>query len=168
MKKINTCLILLMVLCMSLMLSAQTIGWEIKKHSTHLETLKNEVTAMMQEGFLPLGLTFNNVDLYVLYVNNTGLDVKSWSINWYDSQSEMQEGLTDSMNQGNLPVGITYTGDKYYLLYIETESPADAWRMQPSGRALDAVQAAIQTYLDRGYIPLWDHFLRERVLDAAA
>jgi hypothetical protein len=144
---------LLMILCVSVLLSAQTISWEVKKHNTHLETLKGEVTAMMQKGFIPLGLTFDNVDLYALYVNNTGLDVQSWSINWYDSQSELQQGLSESLNQGFVPTGITYTGDRFYILYLETKSSADAWRMEPSERALSAVQNAIQPYVDRGYIP---------------
>lgn len=153
MKKTNAFLLVLLVFGLSTTLSAQTIGWEIKKHDTNLETLKSEVTTMMRNGFVPFGLTFNNVDLYVLYMNNTGMEVESWSINWYDSQSEMQEGLTENMNEGFTPTGVTYTGDRFYVLYIKTESTADAWRMQPSDRGLDSVQAAIQPYLDKGYVP---------------
>jgi hypothetical protein len=153
MQKIRTYLLVLLVLCLSMMLQAQEISWEIKKHDTNLETLKGEVTAMIEKGFMPFGLTFNNVELYVFYMNNTGIEVESWSINWYDSQSEMQDGLTESMNEGFLPTGIAYTGDRFYVLYIETESTAEAWRMQPSDRGLDSVQSAIQPYLDQGYVP---------------
>ncbi|MCG2814890.1 MAG: hypothetical protein L6425_02970, partial [Candidatus Aminicenantes bacterium] len=56
-------------------LDAQNISWEIRKHSTELESLKAEVTDFMRRGYVPMGLTYDDVELYILYVTGLGQEV---------------------------------------------------------------------------------------------
>ena len=133
--------------------SAQTVSWEIVKHSTDINTLKGEVTEYTNQGYVPVGITYDNVELYILYVQVEGLEIEAWWLGWYDDRDTIQKGITDKMNEGYVPTGITYTGDKFYVLYVKTKSSATAWQLVPSALNLNAVKQAIQPYIDQGYVP---------------
>jgi hypothetical protein len=146
--------IALVALILSVPVFGQTISWEIKLHnSTNTDILEREVSAYVDNGYVPLGITYDDVELYILYVNNIDIDAYAWSIEWYDNRNDVQTGITNNMNEGYIPTGITYTGDQFYVLYIQTDSSADAWQLVPSGTNLQSVQSAIQPYIDQGYLP---------------
>jgi len=133
--------------------AAQDISWEIKLHSTDLEKLKKEVTDYANQGYVPLGISYDNVELYILYVMAPDLGMTAWQLDWYQDLDELQKRLTSRMNNGYVPTGIAYAGDVFYVLYIQAENSATAWRLEPSAPDLDAVQAKIQPYIDKGYVP---------------
>jgi len=135
-------------------LSAQNIEWEIKSHSTRLETLKEEVTANMQRGFVPIGLTYDNVELYILYIKGLGQEVEGWLIEWYNNRDELLEGISGEMNKGYLPTGIAYAGDTIYVLFIHSKNTATSWRIEPSETDLRKVQEKIHPWIDQGYFPM--------------
>jgi len=146
-----------LLLCILLLVvdnvSAQMINWEIKQHSTDIELLEQEVTNYVNNGYIPLGLSYDNVELYILYVRDPDFGMEAWSIEWYENKTEIQNGITDNMNQGYVPTGITYTGDLFYVLYVMIESSATAWQLIPAALDLDAVHDAIQPYIVQGYLP---------------
>lgn len=134
--------------------SAQLISWEIKQHSTNVEELESEVTDYVYSGYVPLGITYNEDELYVLYVQDDSFGMQAWSIEWYDDWSKVQSGITANMEQYYIPTGITYTGELFYVLYIQVDSTASAWQLTPSTTDLQSVQDAVQLYVDQGYVPV--------------
>jgi hypothetical protein len=108
----------------------------------------------MENGYVPLGITYDNVELYLLYISDPGFSAQAWSIEWYENRNEVQNGMTDNMNQGYVPVGITYTGDLVYVLYLMMESSVEAWSLIPSAMDLSDVHDAIQPSVRQGYIPV--------------
>lgn len=147
--------IFLMIFMLALSAFGQTISWEIKLHnSENLNILKQEVTAYINNGYVPLGITYDDAELYILYVHDPDFGVQAWSLEWYDNRNDVQTGITTNMNQGYIPIGITYTGESFYVLYIQISSSASAWQLIPSGTNLSSVQRAIQPYLDQAYLPV--------------
>jgi hypothetical protein len=154
MKRIIRLSLFFLIITFSFNVSAQVISWEIKQHSTDIATLEDEVTAYMNDGYVPLGITYDNVELYILYVHDPDVGAKAWSIEWYETRDDVQNGITSNMNQGYVPMGITYTGELIYVLYLMIESTATAWRLEPSAVDLQSVHDAIQPYVSQGYIPV--------------
>ncbi|PIE36369.1 hypothetical protein CSA56_00440 [candidate division KSB3 bacterium] len=74
--------------------SAQLVNWEIKQHSTDLELLEGEVSRYVNNGYVPLGISYDNVELYILYVQDRDLEVEAWLIEWYEDRTEIQNGIT--------------------------------------------------------------------------
>lgn len=154
MKKLVNFGLAVFIMLFALQTSAQVIPWEIKLHSTEISILEQEVTAYANEGYVPLGITYDDIELYILYVQDPVLGMQAWSLEWYEDRTEVQNGITDNMEYGYIPTGITYTGDLFYVLYIQVESSAGAWQLVPSdSNSLQSVQNAIQPYIDQGYIP---------------
>jgi hypothetical protein len=134
--------------------AAQSVYWEIGRHSTDIDLLESEVTTYVNNGYVPLGLTYDNVELYILYIQEWDFGLQAWSIEWYDDRDESQQGITDNMNNGYIPTGITYTGDLFYVLFVKVDSSARAWRLIPSGTNLQAVRREIQPVISQGYVPV--------------
>lgn len=154
MKK-SLCVSLFVILfSLSLSVCAQDISWEIKQHSPDNETLEAEITEYMEEGYVPVGISYDNVELYILYIHDPSVEATAWQIKWYSNQDTLQDGMTENMNDGYVPIGITYTGDLFYVLYIQMESSADAWYLIPSAQNLQAVEKAIQPDVSQGYVPM--------------
>ena len=146
---------LLLVLAFAMPVFGQDVYWEIKLHnSDNTDILTREIDAYVDNGYVPLGITYDNVELYILYVYDTDIVVYDWAIEWYDNRNTVQNGITNSMNQGYIPTGITYTGDLFYVLYIQTDSSANAWQLLPSGTNLQSVHNVIQPYVSQGYLPI--------------
>ncbi|GAK53783.1 hypothetical protein U14_05057 [Candidatus Moduliflexus flocculans] len=145
--------VLLGVIALSAQVNAQEISWEIKRHSTDLDAFKKEVTDYANQGYVPLGISYDNTELYILYVMDSSLGMTAWQLDWYEDAEELQKRITSRMNNGYVPTGIAYAGDVFYVLYIKAKNSATAWRLEPSDADLDSVQAAIQPYIDNGYVP---------------
>lgn len=141
------------LLALALMASAQTIRWEIKLQSTDLDTLKTQVTAFLNQGYVPLGITFDNKELYILYIQAGDVDVEAWRIEWYDNRQAVNDGISGFLKKGYVPTGITYTGDQLYVLYLKMENNVTAWRLEPSGTSLSSVRKAVQPWADKLYVP---------------
>ncbi len=154
MKKIVIVSVFVFVLMFSFHVFAQTVSWEIKQHSTDIKTLETEVTAYANQGYVPLGITYDNVELYILYVQDPDFGMEAWSIDWYKSDEDLQSGITEYMKNDYIPTGVTFTGDLFYVLYVQTDSSATAWQLLPSGTDLDDVQNTIQPYIKQGYLPV--------------
>lgn len=146
----------LLLLCLvSVGASGQTVSWEIKLHnSENTDILEREVSAYVDNGYVPLGITYDNVELYILYVYDPDFGVSAWSIEWYDNRETVRDGITANMENGYIPTGVTYTGDLFYVLYIQVDSSADAWQLVPSGTNLQSVKQEIQPYISQGYVPV--------------
>lgn len=140
--------------------SAQEIAWEIKKHSTDLNKLKTEVSEYTNNGYLPLGITYDDAELYLLYIHMPDSGLEAWLVEWYKDIDEMQKEITSKMNDGYMPRGITYSSDVLYVLYVKLENPATAWQLIPSATNLPAVQKAIQPYVKEGYVPVGIAFFK--------
>ncbi|MDY0096264.1 MAG: hypothetical protein RBT80_26520 [Candidatus Vecturithrix sp.] len=154
MKKLLQISAYLFFLILPMAAPAQMLSWEIKQHSTDLELLKKEVNSNINNGYVPLGLTYDNVEFYILYIQEWDFGLEGWLIEWYEDDEEIQDGITENMNKGYIPTGISYTGDLFYVLYVKVESSAEAWQLIPSGTNLQAVQRAIQPIIDQGYVPV--------------
>jgi hypothetical protein len=141
--------------------ASQTVNWEIKLHSTNLKTLEAEVNGMMRNAFRPMGITYDNRELYILYIQDPDFAVSSWLIEWYSTLDELQKKVTANMRRGLVPMGVTFTGDKFFILYLETESTATHWQLEPSGTDLESVQSAVAPWSAQGYVPVGITFFRD-------
>lgn len=154
MKKFTGLSLFFVVVLLACNVFAQEVAWEIKQHSTDLETLKQEVSEYTNNEYVPLGITFDNNELYLLYLQLPDSGMEAWLIEWYENRDATQKGITANMKKGYMPRGITYTGDNLYVLYVKMKNAATAWQLIPSATNLKAVQKAIQPYVSKGYVPV--------------
>lgn len=141
--------------------AAQSLNWEIKLHSTNTKVFEAEVSRYIQNGFRPMGITYDNRELYVLYIQDPDFEIASWLLEWYSGLDELQNSVTANMRRGLVPMGVTYTGDKFYILYLETGSSAAAWRLERSGTDLESVQNAVAPYSAQGFVPVGITFFQD-------
>ncbi len=146
--------VVLCVLMLSVTALAQEVFWEIKLHnSQNTDIFEREVSAYVDNGYVPLGVTYDGDELYILYVEDPDFGILAWSLEWYDNRDSTREAITANMEDGYIPTGVTYTGDMFYVLYAQVDSSADAWQLIPSGTNFQSVQQEIQPYVAQGYLP---------------
>ncbi|MCU0241719.1 MAG: hypothetical protein MUF51_04785, partial [Vicinamibacteria bacterium] len=132
---------------------AQTIEWEIKKHSTNMATFTKEVSAYVNQGHVPVGLTYDKREMYLLYVRGLGIEVSAWQMDWYDSEDKITQGINGRIAEGYLPTAISYTGESLYVMFVKTPNQVQAWKIVASTLDLKDVEAKLKPYLAQNYIP---------------
>ncbi|MFH1092284.1 MAG: hypothetical protein V1742_12025 [Pseudomonadota bacterium] len=132
---------------------AQRIEWEIKVHKEPSQ-LKDEVTQMINQDYVPLGMCLKDQDMYLLYVKGAPITMSAWSINKYQDLEKLKTGVTDMMNGGYVPTGLTYTGTEYFILFIKSPNTAEAWRLIFPDNTSEAVTKAIGEFTQQNYFPV--------------
>ncbi len=154
MKKSIAVSIVIVLIGLSLPVHAQKISWEIRLHSTDITMLEKEITAYTSQGYIPLGITYDNAELYIMYVQVPEFGLKAWYLEGYKTETELQNGITNTMNRGYMPTGITYTGEQFYVLYVLVDNSAQAWQLVRTKSGSDALQKALQPYVSKKYLPV--------------
>ena len=152
MKKRLQCLLVLFSITFASNALAQ-IPWNLNAHSTEIGAFKNEMSIMANSGWTPVGISWNNNQMFVLYLGGNPFNMSAWNLEMYNSTDKLQNGITANMNQGYFPTGISYLGNVFYVIFIKTGSNAQAWQIIPSNADLNSVQNAIQPYISQNYLP---------------
>ncbi len=126
--------------------SGQTISWEIKKHSTNMTRFEAEVSGYVKRGCVPVGLTYDKREIYVMYLQGIEVEVSAWRMAWYDTVDGIREGINGKIAEGFIPSAITYTGDSFFVLFIKTPGQVLAWQIVPSSADLEDVGRKLKPY----------------------
>ena len=83
--------------------------------------MESEYSALMQDGWLPMGISRSGSGLYVLFLK-TDRSVLSWRITQSGIlSSQIDEVLTSYESQDFNPYGISLFEDKVWFLFLKTE-----------------------------------------------
>ncbi len=133
--------------------SAQAYYWEFKEHGTSPAQIKREIDSFIRNGYMPVGLTFLQGRLNMLYVNDGSLSTNAWHLGEYGSQGQLKNGLNQMTNKGYTPMGLSYNRGFFYVIYIATTTPVKRWAVITSGLNLQSLQREIRPYTSNGYVP---------------
>jgi hypothetical protein len=148
----RTTLTLLMLLVLTSLLSALEISYRIENYPDVMEMLEEEITAMAEEGYTPLGITHGDGKAYLLYVSGI-LDFEGWQLVRFESLWAMQNGMTDLIEAGMFPVGFSWTSRGYHVLAVMSRNDVSAWQLVPSGFGEAEASKALLPYVKNGFVP---------------
>jgi hypothetical protein len=85
------------------------------------ENLEADLSYLMKEGWLPMGLSRSGVGLYVLFIN-ADKKINSWRITRFPvSASDFKEAVESYMTEGFLPYGISVYEENMWVLFLQVE-----------------------------------------------
>lgn len=132
---------------------AQAYYWEFKEHSANRNQVKNEIDNFIANGYIPVGITFLQGRLNVLYVND-GSDLPSaWYLGQYAGQGPLKSGIDQMTAQGYTPMGLSYFRNNFYVMFIKGVTPVNNWAIITSSLSLQSLKREIQPYVRQGLIP---------------
>jgi hypothetical protein len=87
-----------------------------------LEKLEAELSYLMKEGWLPMGLSRSGPGLFVLFIK-TDKKINSWRITRFPvSTATFEETVQNYLEEDFLPYGISVYEDDMWLLFLKVES----------------------------------------------
>jgi hypothetical protein len=125
----------------------------VDTYTRDLNALQGAITARMNAGYVPMGLSFRPGKTDVLYLGGDVLPVSEWTMSGYRSSGELSAGLTERMNEGFLPTGLGWAEGTYWVLYVKGPFTGTAWQLVVSDVSLDAVQRDLAPWLQQGFVP---------------
>lgn len=133
--------------------TAHAYYWEFREHSVAPAQIQNEISGFISRGYVPVGLTFLQGRLNILYVNDGNQTTDAWYLGEYGNQNQLQRGLDDMGRQGYTPMGLSYYNSFFYVIYVRTRVPINRWALITSGLSLNSLQREISPYTSSGFIP---------------
>ena len=86
------------------------------------EKLEAELSYLMKEGWLPMGISRSGPGLYVLFIK-ADKKISAWRITRFPvSTSEFEEAVETYLAEGFLPYGISVYEDNMWVLFVKVES----------------------------------------------
>jgi len=137
-------------------LQAQQAGaylWEFKEHSSNPAQIKNEIDTFIANGYIPVGITFLQGRLNVLYVNDNSDLPSAWYLAEYSGQGQLKSGMDQMAAQGYTPMGLSSNRGFFYVMYVQGIMPISNWAIITSSLSLQSLKQAIQPYVRQGLIP---------------
>lgn len=132
---------------------AEAYYWEFKEHSSNSSRMRSEITNFISNGYIPVGLTFLQGRLNMLYVND-GSDLPSaWYLGKYAGQGPLKSGIDRKAGQGYTPMGLSYYGGNFYVIFVQGVTPISNWAIITSSLNLRSLKRSISPYVRQGLIP---------------
>lgn len=157
MRWVGTCLFCIGLVALAVLSTtpakAQMYYWEIFEHSSNENRLQTEVTNFMENGFLPVGISFFRNKLTTFYLGKDILDASAWRIVPYASAGLLKSGIESMSESGYMPMGLSYTKGMFYVMFIQTSASFSRWAIIPSSLSLKSLKRKIRPYVKDGYIP---------------
>ena len=134
--------------------SAEQIAWQIIGHDLSRDKLKVDIARNANRGFVPMGISFYDQKLFVLYLHGEGLEIQGWNLEWYLDSDELAEGLNRNIEDGYNPSGIADAGDLFFVMYIKTTGDTLNWDFVQTPIKLDRYSILLQPSLAKVFIPV--------------
>jgi len=133
---------------------SEQIAWQIVGHDIQAQTLKTEIVKYANRGFVPMGISYYDEKLFVLYLYGEGLSIKGWNLEWYLDSQELAEGLNRNIANGFSPSGISDTGDLFFVMYIQTDGAQQTWNFVQTPMKPENYGILLKPTLEESYIPV--------------
>ena len=121
--------------------------------------LRNQISRKVNQGYLPVGIEVapdpngQVVSLYVLYINDQTLGITAWQLETYNSDPEIERGISAMDRKGFTPKEIAYYDGIYYVMFLKFPNAASAWTIQNAVYSNQGLLNTINKYDAQGYVP---------------
>jgi len=142
------------ILLLATDLFAASVRWQLTAHPADFKKLGGEMSAMVNKGYAPVGISLVDNHVYILYLDDPERPISAWKLNAYQSKEEWKAGLSRMMNQGYTPAGITSAKGTVLILYVKTKTAVNAWKTVASTITPQDVKKSITGYFEKDYVPV--------------
>ncbi|TFG63398.1 MAG: hypothetical protein E4H36_05710 [Spirochaetales bacterium] len=136
------------------------LDWVIYNYDTSdTDFLNNHVTDVIKQGYTPVGIDLTYDDdgaelLNVLFLLDSSITFTAWKINYYYSNEEMEQDVTELMNQGWLAKDVSFTGDVAAVLFLKMDHNVSAWWIEFTEFTDDNMVKTVDYWVnEKGYTP---------------
>lgn len=136
-------------------------SWNINWYNNVTE-LEKGITSMMNQGWLPMGMSFTSDNKFYIFYVQCDLQGTAWQIT--ESSMDLQQVEKDVepyLSRGYVPVGISVYGNYYYTLLIQFPDGAEAgWTIEGYSDNNTEIKNGIENNIASGMVPFG--FLKEQ------
>ncbi len=129
-------------------------NWKVEWSKVDYQELKKSISTNLNRGWLPVGLSGNNNQIFVFYLkadNKIGAGV--WSLNWYSSIGALNKGISIKLKKGFMPMGFTAFQGKYWVIYIKGRITTNRHRVVRFAN-LRTGDTTVKNLVNKGYFPV--------------
>jgi hypothetical protein len=135
-------------------------SWNVNWYNNVTE-LENGITGMMNQGWIPMGMSFTSDNKFYMFYVQCDLQGTAWQIT--ESGMDLQQVAKDVepyVSQGYVPVGISVYSNYYYTLLIQLPDGAGArWTIEGYNDNSTEIKNGIENNIASGLVPFG--FLKE-------
>lgn len=128
--------------------------WIIADHELD-QNLQRAISAIMQEGYTPVGMERTDEGISILYIKTERVVYDRWIIHEFTDLSALNNEFSAFLVDGWLPMGFSKDGDSITTLFVRSRGTEIAgWRIHdvPAGDLQQLIEV-VDAYTDRGYVP---------------
>lgn len=135
---------------------AYRVTWEIDPCKVTDPALADVVTANMEKGLIPVGMTFSGGAGYIFYADDPFFAADRWELVPYKTAKAFKAGLTEKMNADWTATALSYDKKRrtFYVFYINSKNAMDGWRTEVSAISGDALKKGISEWFHQDYFPV--------------
>lgn len=128
--------------------------WILADHRLD-QTLEREISAIIQEGYTPVGMDRTAEGISILYLLSEAVLFDRWIIHEFTDLSVLNDEFSAFLVNGWLPMGFSKDGDSITTFFVRSEDVEFiGWRMhQISVGDMQAVFDVVESYLQQSYVP---------------
>ncbi len=148
-------LLIIVFITISVSLSAQSGSWRIVRHPFENERAKTEISAICNEGYLPIGMEVDyGKAIYIFYADDESIPFTGWVLYNFTNFDKLDVNFTKFITEGWVPMDISKTPGGLYTLFIKTDAfKIDGWRISAGGVTSDAISKTVDTFTAEGFSP---------------
>jgi photosystem II stability/assembly factor-like uncharacterized protein len=93
-------------------------AWQLVESSQNLREASKNIKPYLDQGFIPVGITLYGDFYYTLLLNVVDSSFKSWQIEGYQSEWNMNNDIKQKINQNKIPFGFLSKEGVFNVLYV--------------------------------------------------
>lgn len=132
-----------------------TAAWAIGSYDGQADQARDQVSAVVQDGLVPVGLSMAaSGDFEILYARTPRISVEAWRLVTISAE-ELEEQLTAALQSGWIPTGLSKRpNNPFVFLFVRSAVAPSGWRLTSSETTTEAVQETIAKFREEGF-GLW-------------
>lgn len=128
--------------------------WVLAEHDLKSEEQRSDISAIISQGYLPVGIEHRDGSLWTLYYAAPEISISRWTLQEFERLDTLDQDFSRPMTEGWVPMAISRTENGLTVLYVETEDiTVEGWRIDISPLEADTVSDTLSAWRRNGFTP---------------
>lgn len=128
--------------------------WVMAEHTLGSETMAEDISRIVAEGYVPVGMEQRDQTVHMLYIDNPDINVDRWVIQEFEDLDNLNEEMSAPMLEGWVPMDISKTENGLTVLFVLAEElQAAGWRIDISPLEATSIQETYANWRNQGFEP---------------
>ncbi len=127
-------------------------------------SMRRDVGEMNAAGFIPVGISYDNRQMYLFYVKDADRRSSRWEVFPYASEDAARHDLAARLETGWFPAGFTVGAGRFWVLYLKGSFPATRARYVSCPIENESIRRTVEEGRREGLFPVGIDSIGDRLL----